>query len=164
MTTTATLAPPAARARRNGRIRGSITIETAIAFGVFVSLVLSSFDVSYIFFHETILKHAVQEAGRVATTGRVVAAAAQSVAPATRLDTILYTIRQQSHVNVPPTAVEISSVNAKGIKSPGPGGPGDVVSIRVRYDLPLLTPVLGRMFPGGHYTVDVGTSFKNEEF
>src|SRR5262249_19865409 len=144
--------------------RGSVTIETAIAFGIFVSLVMSAFDVSYIFFHETILKHAVQEAGRLATTGRTLPAADPSAVPPTRLDSILATIREQSHMNVPPTAIDISSVNARGVRSVGPGGPGDVVTIRVRYDVPLLTPVLARVFPNGAYTVDVGTTFKNEEF
>jgi len=152
------------RRGRRRRSRGSTLVETAVVFPIFLILLLGVLDVAWIFFTKLALENGVREAGRLAATGQVIAGASgQGVTP-TRLDSILLNVKKKSGLNVQTTSVTFSSVSSTGVTSTGPGGPGDVVTMRVLYTLPLLTPVLSKAFPGAKYTVDVSTSFKNEEF
>ena len=162
---TSHLTRPTAAARAHPWIAGSLTIELALAFGIFIAMLLAVVDVSYVYFRQAAMQHAVREAARLATTGRILPAADDDHTLSTRVGSIVAKIRQQSGIDLDASAVEISAVTAAGVQRTGDaGGPGDVVTIGVRYDLPLLTPILGVFFPNGRYPLRISTSFKNEQF
>ena len=145
------------------RRRGSTFIENAVAFPLFIFALFIVMDIAYVSYTKLVLEHAVTEAGRLASTGQVVSPDPDHP-PLSRLDSILWSIRRHSGVSVADAAIEVLSVTADGRTTTGPGGPGDVVTIHVRYQLPVLTPVLGRVVPDWRYTVEARTSFRNEEF
>ena len=149
---------------RRRRSAGSTLFETTFAFPAFIILLLATFDVGYIFYLKTSLQHAVREAGRMAQTGAVLVDPNNSKKTLSRADSIIAMIKSQSGVAVATSQVTLNTVNDDGSTTPGPGGPGDVISLRVKYEVSLVTPILGKVFPASKYTVDVGTSFRNEEF
>ena len=137
--------------------RGSTILEFAIVFPLFGLLMMGTADVGRSLFYLTTLQHGVREAGRLVMTG--------NVAPGqTRPQSVASMIRRSSGVDVREDDIEISSISGDGTVTPGPGGPGDVVTISVGYDVPLITPFLAALFPDGIYRVVAGTSFRNEEF
>ena len=46
----------------------------------------------------------------------------------------------------------------------GPGGPGDVVTVRASYRVEVISPYLYRFFDHGIYEFEALTSFRNEEY
>lgn len=46
----------------------------------------------------------------------------------------------------------------------GAGGPGDIVLYTIRYDLPLLTPLLGGIFGGDGFKLSASIPVRNEPF
>ena len=148
------------------RSTGSTILETALALPVLVTILLAIFDLSYVFYVKSSLQHGVREAGRLAQTGQTLSKddGTGKKTPMTRGDSIVAMIQQQGGIAVKSSDVTISTVEPDGTTIPGPGGPGDVVSIRVKYQVALLTPILGSVFAGKKYQVDVGTSLRNEEF
>jgi hypothetical protein len=55
-------------------------------------------------------------------------------------------------------------VSSRGGGTGSAGGPGDLVTITIRYPIHFLTPMIGRFFREGRYVVDVSTTFRNEFF
>jgi Flp pilus assembly protein TadG len=155
------------------RTAGTTILETAFAFPAFILILLATFDVGYIFYVKTALQHAVREAGRMAQTGSTLTVSQGNngdgkgdgkTVTLSRADSIVAMIQQQSGVGVTSSNITMTAVTAAGTTVQGAGGPGDVVTIRVQYQVALVTPVLGNIFPSQHYAVNVGTSFRNEEF
>lgn len=140
--------------------RGATAVEAALGFLVFISLSMAIMDVSWVLFVRTTLQHAVSEAGRFGITGRKFNG--NSNQP--RVKSIVKVLRDQSSVTIPDSAISVTSVTPAGVTNDGPGRPGDVVTVRVQHQVPLLTPILGRVFPGGTFPVDVAVSFRNERF
>jgi len=139
------------------RQRGSTFLEFAVVFPLFGLLMMGTADVGRSLFYLTTLQHAVREAGRFVMTGN-------TVPGMTRPESVVWAIRRYSRIHVDEENIDVSSISADGSVKPGPGGPGDVVAINVRYDVPMITPLLGALLPQGHYTVSAATTFKNEEF
>ena len=150
------LSGPGAGKMRVAR-RGSTILEFAIIFPIFGLLMMGTADVGRSLFYLTTLQHGVREAGRLVMTGNVVSGQ-------TRPESVASMIRRSSGIQVSEDDIEMSSISGDGTVTPGPGGPGDVVTISVGYDVPMITPFLAAMFPDGIYRVVAGTSFKNEEF
>lgn len=144
-------------ARARGARHGSTLLEFAIVFPIFGLLMLGTADIARSLFYLTTLQHSVRAAGRVLMTGN-------DAPDQTRPDTVAWMIRHSSGIEVSEDDIEVSSLLGDGSMVPGPGGPGDVVTISVRYDVPMITPILAALLPDGVYTVVAGTSFRNEEF
>jgi Flp pilus assembly protein TadG len=156
------MTPGASRRRR--RQLGATLLETAFTFPLFISVLLATFDLSYVYYTRTALQHAVREAGRMAQTGTVMKDPKKPTQDLSRADSIVLAIQQHSGAGVQASNITVQTVAADGTKTNGAGGPGDVVTIGVQYQVPLITPILGNLFPGGKYTLDVATSLRNEEF
>ena len=132
-------------------------MEFAIVFPIFGLLMLGTADIGRTLFYLTTLQHSVREAGRLVMTG-------SSAPDLTRPESVAWAIRQSSGIEVSEDDIDVSSISADGTVAPGPGGPGDVVTIKVRYDVAMIAPFLAALLPNGSYTVAAATSFRNEEF
>jgi len=139
--------------------RGLSVVETSIAVSLFLILLLGFFDVSRALFARLTLQHAVREAGRFAVTGRTLEGAGGML---NREQSIEQVLAQYAAPHVPaPGDVWISSTSG----GPGSaGGPGDTLTIRVRYRLQLITFFVGQWFPNHEYVIDTSTTFRNEPF
>ena len=146
-----------ATARRQAPQSGSTLLEFAVVLPIFGLLMLGTADIGRSLFYLTTLQHSVREAGRLVMTGR-------GAPDLTRPESVAWMIRHSSGIQVSEDDIYVSSISADGAVMPGPGGPGDVVTINVRYHVPMITPFLAALLPDGSYTVVAGTSFRNEEF
>ena len=145
--------------------RGAVVVETALASVLFFALILGIFDFGHVFYCESTLKYAVSQAARFGTTGGTLP---DDENPGTRLsreDSILNVIRHLTGFDdIDPSQVTVSAVNRSGAPVAGAGGPGDVVTVRARYGVDLVSPYLSAIFSDGVYEFEVLTTFKNEEF
>lgn len=133
-------------------------VEFALIAPLFLLLVCGVIDYGRLFFTQSSLEDAVQEAGRYASTGN-------SQSGLTRLQSIEAVLQQAAvGMNVPIQNIQISSFT-NGAWVPGSaGGPGDTVAITVTMGMKLLTPMIGHHFPNGIYTFTASTTFQNEPF
>jgi hypothetical protein len=141
--------------------RGNALVEFSIVLLVFFGLILSIFEFGRLFYIQFALHSAVREASRFTTTGRVLPDPDNPGMFLSRIESVVAKV--QSHA--PGLNVDQSNVSITGPNGPGDtGGPGDVVTIRVTYDINLLTPMIKPLFTDGihHYTVAIVT--QNELF
>jgi hypothetical protein len=136
-------------------------IEMAFILPVLLLLVVGTFEFGRLFFMQLTLQNAVREASRFTVTGNVLEDPDNPGTPLTRTQSIVYRISQVAPgFNVQPGQVTIVGPGGSG----DPGGPGDVVTIRVDYDVELLTPLIAPLFPGGVHHVRISMIAKNEPF
>jgi hypothetical protein len=141
------------------RRRGLSIVETALAIPLLLLLVFGTVDLGRVLFGHLTLQHAVREAGRFAVTGRVLE---RTNGEHPRLDSVIRTAIFWAEP-FPLTAADIV-INSRLGGEGSAGGPGDLVTISIRYPIRFLTPMIGKLFPGGRYVVDVSTTFRNEFF
>jgi Flp pilus assembly protein TadG len=137
--------------------------EFAVVAPIFFLLIFGIMDYGRIFFIQMNVQQAVQDAGRFASTGNHLADPKNPGSNLSRLQSIIATV-QNEVVGVPgvnPSDLKISSVNGG---SGSAGGPGDTVTVSLTTNLPLMTPMIGRLFPNGAYTFLASSTFKNEPF
>ena len=146
--------PPYVRRRR-----GLSIVETALAIPLLLLLVFGTVDLGRVLFAHLTLQHAVREAGRFAVTGRALAGTSGEHP---RLDSVIQTASFWADPFPLDAADVVISSRSGGEGSAG--GPGDLVTISIRYPIHFLTPMIGRLFPDGRYVVDVSTTFRNEYF
>jgi hypothetical protein len=145
--------------------KGSVVVEMALAGAIFFAVLFGIFDFGHVFYCESTLKYAVSQAARFGTTGNHIVDAADPDTKLSREESILHIIRDLSGFkNLGPGDVVISAVTGGGAPMAGAGGPGDVVTVRAQYEVPLISPYLYPLFDGGRYRFEVVTTFKNEEF
>jgi hypothetical protein len=149
---------------RHRRARGAVFMELVLVLPAFLLTGLAISDACHVLRQQAKLRHGVRAAARLATTGTIVAAAGRPGLPASRLDSIVWVIRQQSGLDIPARDVHVTSITADGRAMAGPGGPGDLATIEVTYEVPPLNAFLSLLFPTGRYTLSIGTSFHNDEF
>lgn len=141
--------------------RGNALVEFSIVLLVFFGLILSIFEFGRLFYIQFALHSAVREASRFTVTGNVLPDPDNPGEYLSRLESVVAKV--QSHA--PGLDVSSNHVTISGPNGPGDtGGPGDVVTIRVTYDIDLLTPMIKPLFADGthHYTVAIVT--QNELF
>jgi hypothetical protein len=141
------------------RRSGLSIVETALAIPLLLLLVFGTVDLGRVLFGHLTLQHAVREAGRFAVTGRVLAGT-NGAHP--RLDSVIQTATFWAEP-FPLTSGDVL-VSSRGGGTGSAGGPGDLVTITIRYPIHFLTPMIGRFFREGRYVVDVSTTFRNEFF
>lgn len=133
---------------------GQTLVEFAISALVFLLLVFSIIDFSYLFFAKLTLQNAVRQAGRYAITG-------QAMPSKSRLASILQTARDYEMGFATSTNTTVSST--VGGSNSG-GGPGDTVTVTATYNYRFMTPLVAVFFTHGAYTITVSSTFKNEPF
>jgi hypothetical protein len=146
--------------RVDGR-RGSAVIEFALVALVFFGLVFAIFDFGRLFYIQFALHSAVREASRFTVTGNVLPDPNNPGRFLSRIDSIVATLQRAAPgLEVQPGNVSIAGPGGAG----DPGGPGDVVTIRVDYDIELLTPIIKPLFPRGVHHYSVSLVSQNEPF
>jgi Flp pilus assembly protein TadG len=152
-----------AEASKFGWTKGASMAEFAVVAPVFLLLVFGIMDYGRIFFIQMNVQQAVQDAGRFASTGNHLADPKNPGSNLSRIQSIIAMV-QSGVVDVPgvnPSDLKISSVNGG---SGSAGGPSDTVTVSLTTNLPLMTPLVGRLFPNGAYTFVASSTFKNEPF
>jgi len=120
-------------------------------------------DYGRAFFIQLNLQQAIQQAARFASTGSHLPNPSNPKLNLTRVQSIIATVQQEAVLvpGVNPQNLQISSVGG----GPGSaGGPQDTATISLTTSLPLMTPMIGKLFPGGNYTFTSSATFKNEPF
>jgi len=142
--------------------RGNAVIEFAFVFPVMFALFVGILEFSRVFYIRLTLLSAVREASRFTVTGNVLPDPENPGGFLSRVDSIVQSVQNAA----PGLDVDTGSVTIIGPNGPGdPGGPDDVVTIQVDYDIDLLTPIIRPVFPPDgrhHYTVAIMT--QNEPF
>ena len=129
-------------------------IEFAFVLPVLLLLLLGTFEFGHLFYVQLTLESAVREASRLALTGG-------SLPGYSRAESIVERIRQVAPgLEVQPGQVTIIGPGGAG----DPGGPGDTVTIRVDYDVEMLTPIVGALFHDGRQHFSVSFITRNEPF
>ncbi len=153
------LRPPDWRPRIGRSARGNTLIEFALVLPLFMLFVLGTFEFAHLFYVQLTLQSAVREATRVATVGGTLPDPANPGQQLSRAQSIVARVQAAAPgLDVVPGDVTILGPGGAG----DPGGPGDLVTIRVEYDIPILTPIVGAMFPGGSHRVSMSMITKNE--
>ena len=153
---------------RSGRKRptrhwaGQSAIEFALVLPLFLLLVFGVMDFARLLFTQMSVQFAMREAGRFAVTGNRLPDP-QSTNVLSRVDSIKLKAQQASG-GMDVSQIQISHV-VNGQPQPGPGGPGDTLTISLTVDLKLMTPLIAQFFgPEGVYTFTSSTTFKSEPF
>jgi Flp pilus assembly protein TadG len=123
-------------------------------------LIFGVFDFGHLFFVKMNIQNSVQEAARFASTGNHLPDPNNPGNDLTRVDSIITTL-QQSSLGADITNIQISSL--KGGKDSA-GGPGDMMTLAVTANVPLLTPMIAALFPQGRYVFTTSVTIKNEPF
>jgi len=141
--------------------RGSTLVEFAFVFPILFALIVGIFEFGRLFYIDLTLHGAAREASRFGVTGNVLPDPNNPGEFLSRLDSIVARIQQVAPgLGVTPGDVTIVGPNGAG----DTGGPGDVVTIQVRYQITLLTPLVKPAFPGGVYHSTVTIVSQNELF
>jgi Flp pilus assembly protein TadG len=146
--------------RRSRSAEGQTIFEFAMVFTLFIFLVLGVFDFGHLFFVRMNVENALQEAARFASTGNHLPDPNSHGNNLSRVDSIIATLNQDASGAVI-TNVQISSAN--GGKDSA-GGPGDTETITVTASVPMLTPMIAKLFDQGRYTFTSSVTIKNEPF
>lgn len=137
-----------------GASKGNSMIEFAFVMPVLMLLLLGTFEFGHLFYVQLTLESAVREATRLALTGG-------TIPGLSRAESIVERIRQVAPgLDVQPGQVAIIGPGGAG----DPGGPGDLVTIRVDYDIEMLTPIVGALFPDHRQHFSISFISRNEPF
>ena len=148
------------RADRPGSTKAQTMLEFALVAPLFFLLLFVVIDFGRMFFLQMNLQNAVGEAGRFASTGNHLPDPNNPGQTLSRGASIIAEV-QQSALSVNITNIQISSLKG-GIGSAG--GPGDIVTVSITTQVPLMTPIVARFFTNGSYSFTVSATFKNEPF
>ena len=140
---------------------GSALIEFTLIALVFLGLIFAIFDFGRLFYIQFALHSAVREASRFTVTGNVLPDPNNPGQFLSRVDSIVSTLQRA----VPGLDVQPGNVTVQGPGGAGDaGGPGDVVTISVDFDIELLTPMIKPLFPDGVHNYSVSLMSQNEPF
>jgi hypothetical protein len=139
---------------------GESIVEFAIVSLLFVFLVLAIIDFGHLCFVQVEVQNALQEAARYGSTGNHLP---NPAIPGTTLSRVISItdIFQQNVLGVQTPSIQVSSLSGGAASA---GGPGDMLTISATVTMPLMTPLIARMFPGGEYTFTTSTTIMNEPF
>ena len=143
-----------------GAEEGQTVVEFALVFVMFIYLVFAVFDFGHLFFVEMDVQNALQEAARYGSTGNHLPDPKNPGQSLSRVTSIVDTL-QNDVTGVNLTNIQVSSVNGG---SSSAGGPGDLMTITASVSIPLITPMLARLFPNGAYATTSSITVLNEPF
>jgi hypothetical protein len=142
------------------REEGSALVEFALTFVVFLLLVFSVIDFGHLFFVKMDAQNAMQEAARYGSTGNHLPDPNNPNNTLSRVSSITDTLQNEAN-GIQFSNIQISSLTGG---SGSAGGPGDMLTISAEVNMPLLTPLIARIFPGGNYTFTENITIMNEPF
>jgi Flp pilus assembly protein TadG len=171
------------RFRRNRR--GSAAVEFALVAPVFFALLFAIIETAIMFFASQVLETVTQDSARMIMTGQAQAAAydqahfnSQVVCPIGSIASVLFTCANVyvdvesypsgSFASVPPLPSQIdASQQFINNTQYSPGGPGDIVVVRMFYQWPLFVTGLGyniANLAGSKRLLYATAAFRNEPF
>lgn len=142
---------------------GTTIVELAFAFLLFVFLSFAVIDFGHLFFVKTAVQNALQEAARYGLTGNHLADPANPGNNLSRITSITNTL-QNGAMGVNISNISITSVTGGVSSTTSAGGPGGTLTVAATVNMPLWTPIIGRLFPGGIYTFTSSVTIMNEPF
>lgn len=140
-------------------------VEVAISLSILLLLVMAVFDFAYLMSSQVTLQNAVRQAGRYAITGQCIGS--NGTCSQSRYNSIIQTLETYSVGLINSSNVgdvSITCANQGGGCPNGAGGPGDLVTIKIAYPYPFLSPMISAFFANHSYTINVSASFTNEPF
>ncbi|MBM3320768.1 MAG: pilus assembly protein [Candidatus Eisenbacteria bacterium] len=141
--------------------RGSSLIEFSLILPLLLLLFFGAFDFGRILYIQLTLQSAVREASRLTVTGNVLPDPEHPETYLGRVESIIHRIQTVAPgLHVTPDQISITGPGGAG----DPGGPGDLVTIRVDYEIEILTPLVRPVFPEGVYPCAVTMISRNEPF
>ncbi len=144
--------------------RGIVVLEMALVSSLVMMLMGGVFDLANYFQTRSRIQFAVSQAARFAVTGNQVTDPTDPGALLSREDSIMHMLGKVSGIPFDATQVTILTVQPDGTLTPGAGGPGDIVLVRVNYDLNVVTPGVNKIFDSGTAPIRCSTRYRNEEF
>lgn len=148
--------------RRRGRRRregGASLVEFAFVLPLLLLLVFGMFEFGRVFYIQLTLQSAVREASRLTITGETLADGQGGTLSRTE------SIIQRVNDSAPGLGLQPGNITISGPGGAGDaGGPGDLVTIRIDYDIDLLTPLVAAVFPNGQHHFTIIMISRNEPF
>ena len=160
--------------------RGVTAVEFAMVAVPFFLLVFGLLEVCLLFIVSTVMEHAIQEASRQIRTGQAQESGFNEQNFRTTVcDKFFGLLDCDDKLHIDVQAIDnfgaanlTSPINADGDFDDGgftydPGGPNDIVAVRVFYEWNLITPVLTAPLAnmnGSKYVVQGNAVFRNEPF
>ena len=130
-------------------------------FPIIFTLIIGIFEFGRLCYIDNTLHSAAREATRFSTSGYVLPDPNNPGEFLSHLESIIACFQQAA----PGLGVTADHITIIGPNGPGdPGRPGDVVTIRIEYDIALLTPLIRPIFRGGVYRSSVALVAQNELF
>jgi Flp pilus assembly protein TadG len=163
---------------RADSIKGSAAVEFAMIAPVFFVLLMGTIETGVIFFAQSALQNAVNDAARMVRTGQAMTQASFRTQVCSEVSTLLSDCNGASlqfDINAYSGgfggATNSSPLDANGnlptLTNFTPGNPCDVVLVRAFYKWKVWTPALdyflGTM-PGGYHLLATAAAFRNEPF
>jgi Flp pilus assembly protein TadG len=175
------LLPTSAARRLIRRKEGSAAIEFAIVAAPFLGLMMAIIETSLVFFADQVLETAAADAGRYVMTGQAQGQATPFNA-STFADWVCnnYGYGLFKRANLYVDVQKYQSFSGIGMSNPidangnfnlnpsyNPGGPGDIVVVRLFYQWPTFTHLLGFNMSnvnGGVRLLSATSAFRNEPY
>jgi Flp pilus assembly protein TadG len=148
--------------RRSRSEEGQSLVEFALAFMMFIFLVFAIFDFGHLFFVEMDVQNAIQEAARYGSTGNHLPDPKNPDNTLSRVTSIIDTLEKDA-IGVQFSSIQITNT-LNGTTSQGAGAPGALMTVAATVKMPLMTPLIARMFPNGQYTFTASVTVMNEPF
>jgi Flp pilus assembly protein TadG len=148
---------------------GQSLVEFALAIVVFMFLVFAIFDFGHLFFVEMDVQNAIQEAARYGSTGQSLPDPKNPGNNLSRITSIIDTLKNDA-MGVQFSSIQVTSATSSGVPvtnstgGPSAGGRGDLLTVTATVNMPLMTPLIARMFPNGQYTFTANATVLNEPF
>jgi Flp pilus assembly protein TadG len=160
-------------ASRSEWAKGQALVEFALVASVFFLVLFAVMDYGWLMFSQMNVQQAVDDGGRYASTGR-----GGGTGNGTRISAIINHIQGQISVPGVNVAQNVSICSTPPAGSPtrcynsgsgvgnitAAGGPNYTVTLSLTTTLPLMTPLIGTLFPAGGYTFVSSTTYVNEQF
>lgn len=153
--------------------KGQTLVEFALLIGVAVFLTFAICDLSWMFFVNLTMQHAVREGTRYAITGRTEPGKGRRASLIQRIREQSWGLYDKNH-HIPkepkisvvsPDQVSFSNYTGSPTQdTEEPGGQNQIIVVSLTYTCPLLTPVLKPIISGGAYTFTVKSTMANENF
>ncbi|MFN7054411.1 TadE/TadG family type IV pilus assembly protein [Hyphomonas sp.] len=160
--------------------RGAAAVEFAMIAVPFFFMIFGLIEVCMIFIASSVLDHAVYEASRPIRTGGVQresldkdefrATVCERFYNLMDCNNLLHVdVRTINRFGLTPNGIPTDAAGNidPGLLTYNPGGPAEIVAVRVFYEWPLFTPVISRPLvnmPGNKHLLHSAAVFRNEPF
>jgi len=143
---------------------GTSLIEAALITPLLLVLTFAIVDFGAVFYAYLALENGVSQATRYAVTGNLMDDPANPGTPLNRQQSIMAAMRQATPtLTIADSAFSFAHRSiGGGAWTGGPGGPGELEKVSVRYTWTFMTPVIGVFFTNGQLPLQVDSAMKNE--